>query len=778
MTLFELLGKILIDNEDANRRLDETGNKGKETGSKLGKAFSAMGKGAVAVGKTIGTGLLAGGTAMVGLTTKAVNLAGELEQNMGGSEAVFGAYAAKMQATAKDAFSNMGLSTSDYLATANKMGALFQGAGFTMRESMDLSTGAMQRAADVASIMGIDTESAMEAIAGAAKGNFTMMDNLGVAMNDTALQAYALEKGIKKSTSEMTQQEKIGLAMEMFMDKTAYAAGNYAKENETLAGSLGTAKAALTNFLDGSGSVDGLVNAFSNAASVIVDNVSTIAPRLVTGITDLINRVMPMIPPLVGQMLPVIVDGAMALLNGLVAALPSMVAMLVPILIEMMYSITDMITETILPALIEIIGVLVAALPEMLPTIIECLIDVMMALMAYLPDIIQPLIDNLPTILMTISNELLSNLPRLVSGVWELMVALAAALPELIAVLWDTIVSICSTWWGAIEEWAAPLIEAVATWWDGVKTSAIEWWETIKTSISEKWEEIKTAIGDAIEALKTSISEKWELIKTNTLTVFNAVKTFVWNIWNGLKTSVVNVVTGLWTSITNVWNNIKTTTSNIFNGVKTAIEGVWNQITYKVNYAVLQVKTKVTNIFNAIKTTVTNVWEGIKSAIQNPIETARDLVSDAIEAIKGFFDFDFSWPELKLPHFSFSGSWNPFDWPDQFPSIGIEWYAKAMNNPMLMNDPTIFGYNPATGNLLGGGEAGTEVVAGAGALMSMIGSAVAANSNAQSEAIINVLTAILDAITGGNRELTDAVMAGHKIVINNREFGRTVKAYA
>ena len=44
--------------------------------------------------------------------------------------------------------------------------------------------------------MGIDMSSAMEAVTGAAKGNFTMMDNLGVAMNATNIQAYALAKGL------------------------------------------------------------------------------------------------------------------------------------------------------------------------------------------------------------------------------------------------------------------------------------------------------------------------------------------------------------------------------------------------------------------------------------------------------------------------------------------------------------------------------------------------------------------------------------------------------
>ena len=175
MDLFKLRGVIEVDNKVANKQLDETSKQGEKTESKLTKAFSSLGKGAAVAGKAIGAGLLAGATAMGALTVKALEMSGELEQNMGGSEAVFKEYAGKMQETAKQAFQNMGLSTSDFLATANKMGALFQGAGFDIAESSDLASSAMQRAADVASIMGIDTSAAMEAIAGAAKGNFTMI---------------------------------------------------------------------------------------------------------------------------------------------------------------------------------------------------------------------------------------------------------------------------------------------------------------------------------------------------------------------------------------------------------------------------------------------------------------------------------------------------------------------------------------------------------------------------------------------------------------------------
>lgn len=207
MELFKILGRIFIDNSEAKKALDETSDAAKgvankleetskeanKTGSKWGTAFKKIGSGAVAVGKTVATGLGVAATALGGLTVKALSAAGELEQNMGGSEAVFKEYATQMQNTAKEAYKNMGLSQTEFLATANKMGALFQGAGFSIEESANISSDAMQRAADVASIMGIDTASAMEAIAGAAKGNFTMITSrsgISVTICSACVNAY------------------------------------------------------------------------------------------------------------------------------------------------------------------------------------------------------------------------------------------------------------------------------------------------------------------------------------------------------------------------------------------------------------------------------------------------------------------------------------------------------------------------------------------------------------------------------------------------------------
>ena len=191
---------------------------------------------------------LASGLASLGIgdmVKQAISLAGDLQQNIGGSESVFKNYAGTIQKTAETAAFSLGLSQSKYLATATKMGSLFQGSGFSVAQSADMVTQSMQRASDVASIMGISVDSAMEAVEGMAKGNFTMMDNLGVAINDTNLQIYAQEKGLGKLE---TTQQKVNAAMQMFLDKSDYAAGNYAKENDTYSGALTTFKAELEDF--------------------------------------------------------------------------------------------------------------------------------------------------------------------------------------------------------------------------------------------------------------------------------------------------------------------------------------------------------------------------------------------------------------------------------------------------------------------------------------------------------------------------------------------------
>ncbi len=753
MELFKLMGTIAINNSEANSALDETSGKGQQAESKLGKVFSGIGKGAAVVGKAVGTGMVVAGTAMAGLTVKALNLGGELEQNMGGSEAVFKDYAGKMQETAKSAFENMGLSTAEFLGTANKMGALFQGAGFSIQESSDLSASAMQRAADVASIMGIDTSAAMEAIAGAAKGNFTMMDNLGVAMNDTTLNAYAMEKGINKTTQEMTNQEKIGLAMEMFMEKTAYAAGNYAKENETLAGSLGTAKSALTNFLDGSGSVEQLVGAFTNAANVIVKNVTEIAPRLVSGLSEVVNQLIPQITPLIQSLLPVIIEGAVNLINGLVQAMPTIISAIMACLPALIDGITQ-IMNAVIAALPMLMETLISALPTLIPQLINGLVSMIVTLCTSLPQIIQPIIDYLPEIIIAIVDALITNLPALIEGAVQLVVGLVAALPEIIMALIEAMPTVITSMVEGLIAAAPLLIDGFVEIWNGVNVALDEIINGIIQFVVDIWNTLVNLLEPILEGIKTIITKAWEAAKTNISTALNTIKNL----------------------ITTGWNAVKTVTSTVWNAVKSGISSVWNGIKSGVSNAINSVKSTVTNIWNGIKSTTTKVWDGVKSAIQKPIEKARDLVKAAIDKIKGFFDFEFKWPNIKMPHFSISPSgWRIGDLLDGvIPKLSIDWYAKAMKDPMVMTDPTIFGYNARTGSLMGGGEAGAEVVSGADTLMNMIGAAVESKTNAQTGQIVTVLEVVIRIM----QDMLSALLAGQTIVLDKRELGRTVRELA
>ena len=219
--------------------------------SKSNRTFEGISSGFQKAGTALTAGLTAPTIAGIGAVVKSY---ASLEQNLGGTEAVFGSFAKAVQNDAKDAYKNMGLSASDYMATANKMGSLFQGSGVEQQKALDMTSKAMKRASDVASVMGVDMNMAMESIAGAAKGNFTMMDNLGVAMNATTLEAYALEKGLNFKWDTASNAEKAELAMKMFMDRTKQYDGNFLKESEkTVAGSLDAMKGAFSNFVAGLG---------------------------------------------------------------------------------------------------------------------------------------------------------------------------------------------------------------------------------------------------------------------------------------------------------------------------------------------------------------------------------------------------------------------------------------------------------------------------------------------------------------------------------------------
>ena len=222
----------------------------------------------------------------------------------------------------------------------------------------------------------------------------------------------------------------------------------------------------------------------------------------------------------------------------------------------------------------------------------------------------------------------------------------------------------------------------------------------------------------------------------------------------------------MYESFTRIWNNIKEKAVGMSDRIRESVRANFEKL-----------KTNCADELTFLKNKATEIFENIKSAISTKIEKARDIVKNAIDKIKGFFNFKFKWPDLPMPHFRVSPSgWKVGDLlKGSIPKLGIDWYAKAMENPMIMNKPTIFGYDASTGQLMGGGDAGSEVVTGTGTLMEMIASVVASKNTD----LINVLVKILAAITGMDENMASNLreaMEGTTFEVDRREFGRLVKA--
>lgn len=499
----------------------DPGNVGSSVGSKIG--------GGIKTGLKVGAAALgAAAVGIGGLGAAAIKAQAEIQQSLGGSQAVFEKSGGDIRAWAAAAAGSMGISTNAALETANKMGSLFQGAGIEVGKSAEMTMNMSKRAADVASVMGVDLESAMEAVTGAAKGNFTMMDNLGVAMNNTTLEAYAQSKGIDKSFASMENAEKIGLAYQLFMEKTSKYAGNFEKENQTLAGSFDVLKSSWQNILYSLGDskmLDAAIGQFSEAIKNMFAAITEVLPVIVENIGKLITDLVPILLQSVTELLPVLVEmlstALPALIKSIIDALPGLIDALVTALINLLPVLLEsvvLLVEGILEALPLIIDGLVKfyTAPETMKSMQDAVTKLLFVLIDMIPVLIESLAAALPAIQGTIIQGTIRSIPLLVGALLKLIGALLATIPALIN--------------GLVK---------------GVGQAMVGMMNGMTSSGPGMGESMKSALSNVLEAFNNWASGFGEKVKG----FFKGIADWIRNIWGSTKDIGENLVKGIWAGI-------------------------------------------------------------------------------------------------------------------------------------------------------------------------------------------------------------------------------------
>ena len=209
---------------------------------------------------------------------------------------------------------------------------------------------------------------------------------------------------------------------------------------------------------------------------------------------------------------------------------------------------------------------------------------------------------------------------------------------------------------------------------------------------------IVIAVIAALVAIGIALYKNWDTIKAKAIELWNTIK----EKFNAIKESVTTAIAGAKEAVVNKWNEMKTTVTETVENIKTGIAEKWD----------------------AIKTTVTTKVEAVKNAIVNKFNTMKATLQGIVNKIKSLFNFNWKTPKLKLPHLTITyepanSAIAKFFGVTQIPHLSVEWYKKAMQNPVLFTSPTIVG---TPSGAKGFGESGAEIVMGLDKLRELVGS--------------------------------------------------------
>lgn len=512
------------DTKELEKDIKSVGDKVKSGFSKIGSIAGTAMKGVtVAIGSTT--------VALAGLGTASVNSYADLEQNVGGIETLFKDSADKVIKNAENAYKTAGMSANQYMETVTSFSAsLLQSLGGDTEKAANVADMALTDMSDNANKMGTSMELIQNAYQGFAKQNYTMLDNLKLGYGGTQEEMKRLladaEKltGVKYDISNLSDVYNAIHAIQQNLGIT----GTTAKEaSTTITGSISSMKAAFDNFLNGSGTIDQVIETGITAIQNIVNAVGELLPNLIQSIAnatpqiiEAINQIFPQILNLlitnapmilssIGQILvslsttilnymPQILQLAMQLIqnfiNGLINMLPQIIQMGITLITQLITGIAQMLPELI-PQAVNAVITLVEGLLDNIDQIIDAGIQLILGLAEGLINAIPQLIDKIPVIIEKLLDAIVNNLPKLIEmgitliiklteGLIKAIPTLVKAIPQIISALinglgqlpgmvWDIGKNIVTGLWEGISNMASWLWNKITGWcssiFDGIK---------------------------------------------------------------------------------------------------------------------------------------------------------------------------------------------------------------------------------------------------------------------------------------------------------------------
>ena len=221
------------------RQLNETAKATDTWKDKLDKAQTSLknvGAKMTDMGKTLSMSVTA---PIVAVGAASFKMAADLQDAMGATDQIFNKASDSVKKWADGLDSYYGIAEGEALEYANMMGSMLKNiGGLTEEEAAKQAQTLIELAGDLTAMYGGTTADAVRALTGALKGNNTMLDNYGMAVNDAMIKTKALEMGLYDGTGQMDLATKQAATLALIMEQTGAAQGQAAREAEGASGGM------------------------------------------------------------------------------------------------------------------------------------------------------------------------------------------------------------------------------------------------------------------------------------------------------------------------------------------------------------------------------------------------------------------------------------------------------------------------------------------------------------------------------------------------------------